>query len=168
MSLAPEPTSPPTWETTDTFDDIRPPTYQPQRPMSPIPMGGPGYDGLAAWGSHERSPVYPPAVAPWAGGYVQARPSSTVAVWALITGVLGLLAGWCMFGLPCIAAVILGHVALAETRNDRKSGRGMAVAGLVLGYVALLPALILCVWVVAGGLLGAGGAAVGTPSPSFT
>lgn len=87
----------------------------------------------------------------WTSGYVNYRPSSTVAVWALVMGVMGVLAGWCMFGLPCLLAVVLGHVALHDTRDEMKSGRGMAVAGLILGYVALLPAVILFFWMVIGG-----------------
>jgi hypothetical protein len=84
------------------------------------------------------------------------RPASALAVWALVTGVTGLLAGWCLFGVPCLIAVILGHIALHETKDGEKTGRGMAVAGLILGYVALLPAVILAFWLI----LGAGGAAV--------
>lgn len=81
---------------------------------------------------------------------VAARPSSTAAVWALVLGLVGFFAGWCMLGVPCLAAVIVGHVAVADTRNDRKSGRGMAIAGLALGYVALAPAVILFFWLVLG------------------
>lgn len=108
-------------------------------------------------------PFVSPGVPPWGSlhqdiGHEAPRRSSTLAVWALVTGVVGVMAGWCLFGLPCIAAVVLGHVALNQTKDDRMTGRGMAVAGLVLGYVALIPAVILTFYVVAGGLLGTGGA----------
>lgn len=93
-----------------------------------------------------------------------ARPSSTVAVWALVLGCVGVLAGWCLMGVPCVIAVALGHVALAQTKDDRMSGRGMAVAGLVLGYVSLIPAIILIFWVAAGGMTGGTGAGL-TTSP---
>jgi hypothetical protein len=37
-----------------------------------------------------------------------------------------------------VLGVIFGHVALAETRRDpHVSGRGLAIAGLVIGYGAL-------------------------------
>jgi hypothetical protein len=71
-----------------------------------------------------------------------------------------------LFGLPCIAAVIVGHVALAETKDDAKTGRGMAVAGLVLGYVALAPAIIFFLWLIAGaGLAFLPGSPTATPTP---
>lgn len=149
-------------------------------------------ESLGDWGQSQTSPAPPvvpgrpmvsPGPAPWdsqvhqdlavqhgwatPGRVYSGRASSTLAVWALVTGCVGVLAGWCLLGLPCIAAVILGHLAVSETKDDRKSGRGMAVAGLVLGYVALIPAVILFFWMVAGGLLG-GGAAVVTPLPSST
>ncbi|HET6480416.1 MAG TPA: hypothetical protein VFG35_10315 [Actinoplanes sp.] len=41
------------------------------------------------------------------------------------------------------------------TLVDAKSGRGVAVAGLALGYVALEAALILFFWIVVGSVAGA-------------
>jgi hypothetical protein len=113
------------------------------RPMSPPPMQ---YPIVQTW------PVMVPV-----------RPSSTVAVWALVTGVVGVIAGWCLLGLPCVAAIILGHIGVNQTKNDAMTGRGMAVAGLVLGYVAMIPAVILFFWMVAGGLTGGAGAATTSP-----
>jgi hypothetical protein len=40
-----------------------------------------------------------------------------------------------VFGLVCgLAAIPLGHIALVQIRRTGESGRGMAIAGLVLGY----------------------------------
>jgi hypothetical protein len=36
-----------------------------------------------------------------------------------------------------VLAVVFGHVALANIREHGQSGRGMAIAGLVLGYVGM-------------------------------
>ncbi len=105
----------------------------------------------------------PPAPIPYT--YVQPviampqRPSSGTAVWALVLGIVGVVFGWCLLGLPCLAAVVLGHVALTETKSGEKAGRGQAIAGLALGYVALAPAVILFFWAIVGG-------AGGDPSPS--
>ncbi|NMO52408.1 DUF4190 domain-containing protein [Actinoplanes sp. TBRC 11911] len=114
-----------------------------------------------------RVPAYggPPAPA-YVAPYVQptimvtpVRPNSTVAVWALVLGIVGLVAGWCLLALPCVAAVILGHIGLADTRSGAKAGRGMAIAGLVTGYVGLVPEIILFFWLFMGGILSAGAAA---------
>lgn len=61
-------------------------------------------------------------------------PTSGMATASLVLAIVGLLGGWCAFGLPCFIAVLLGHMALKETRNGQRGGHGMAVAGLILGY----------------------------------
>ncbi|MDT0532303.1 DUF4190 domain-containing protein [Micromonospora sp. DSM 115977] len=94
---------------------------------------------------------------------MQVPPASGVAVASMVLGILGVLGGWCLFGLPCLLAVILGHVGLHETRDNTKSGRGMAVAGLVLGYVFVVPMILLTIMVFFGGLIGAA-----TPSTTPT
>jgi len=64
------------------------------------------------------------------------------AVASLVLGVLALLGLGPIAGIP---AVILGHVALRRTNrpSPARSGRGLSIAGLVLGYVATTLTLIL-------------------------
>ena len=50
---------------------------------------------------------------------------NTLALLAMIFGILG--------GL---AAIPLGHIALSQIKRTGDSGRGMAIAGLILGYVS--------------------------------
>lgn len=142
----------------------------PDRWLGPTATSWP--EPVAAWGGAPQSqpttevqvPWLSPGAPSWAGRMAEpSKPSSSSAVWALALGVIGLLAGWCLLGAPCIAAVIVGHIALNDTKDDRKTGRGMAVTGLVLGYVALIPAMILFFWMIVGGF----GATV-TPAPAPT
>ena len=64
-----------------------------------------------------------------------ARPTSALAITSLVSGILG----WTLLPfLGSIAAVICGHMARAEVRRDPNlDGDGMAVAGLVLGWVSI-------------------------------
>jgi type IV pilus assembly protein PilA len=67
--------------------------------------------------------------------------TSGKAIGSLVCGIL-------FFFLPAaIAAVVLGHLSLSEIRQSagRLAGRGMAIAGLVLGYLGLsfIPILII-------------------------
>lgn len=67
-----------------------------------------------------------------------ARPgqTNTLAVVALVLGVVsGLL------------AIPFGHVALSQIRRTGEQGRGMAIAGLVLGYLSLAAIVALAVFV---------------------
>ncbi|MFE9691921.1 DUF4190 domain-containing protein [Micromonospora sp. NPDC005806] len=112
---------------------------------------------------------YPPGpVMAYQAGYpqgpqrvtVQPALTSGMATTSLVLGILGVLGGWCLFGLPCILAVILGHLAMRETRDGTRSGHGMAVAGLVLGYVFVGPMILFTVMVFFGSVLSAA-----TPTP---
>ena len=44
-----------------------------------------------------------------------------------------------MLGIPCLIAVIAGHIGLKDTATGERGGRGAAVAGLILGYVFVVP-----------------------------
>lgn len=60
-----------------------------------------------------------------------------VAIWSLILAVLSFTCGWLFTAIP---AVICGHIARAKIRKSGGTlgGRGIATAGLVLGYIALV------------------------------
>jgi hypothetical protein len=81
-----------------------------------------------------------------------AVPSSGSATASMVLGIIGVVFGWCTFGLPCVLAVIFGHVGYMQTKDGLKSGKGLAVAGLVLGYVMLVPGIVLTILVVLGEL----------------
>jgi hypothetical protein len=86
-------------------------------------------------------PPPPPLVPPPYMGYppVMAYPTTNgLAVASLVSGLLWL--GW--FG--SIVAVILGHVALRQIKQSggRETGNGLAIAGLVLGYMGVATLLL--------------------------
>jgi len=58
---------------------------------------------------------------------------------ALGSFIVGIIGFGCMGGMGGIVAVILGHIALGQIRQapGQYTGRGFAIAGLVLGYVQL-------------------------------
>ena len=89
-------------------------------------------------------PAAPPAPPPSAPGYAAPYPTappsyyprsrtSGLAVSSLVLGILG------FFFVTAILAVIFGHVSLSQIKRSLGaiSGRGMAIAGLVLGYLWL-------------------------------
>lgn len=53
-------------------------------------------------------------------------------------------------GLTTIVGVILGHVALSQIKRSGQEGRAMAIAGLVIGYLSLVAAVLLVVLAVVG------------------
>jgi Domain of unknown function (DUF4190) len=92
---------------------------------------------------------YPPPQPPYV---YAARPTyDGLAITSFILGLLWL--SW----LGSIAAVILGHIALRNIRRTHASGRGLAIAGLVLGYIGLSTLALLIIFGIIGAASGSGG-----------
>ncbi|MDQ2997088.1 MAG: DUF4190 domain-containing protein [Chloroflexota bacterium] len=89
-------------------------------------------------------------------------PNSTAAIVSLVFGILS----WVVLpGIGPIVAVVAGHMARAEIRrsNGQVGGGGMAMAGLVLGYLQIaLLALVICAIVAIGILTMLGGRTSGS------
>ncbi|WP_210479712.1 DUF4190 domain-containing protein [Naasia sp. SYSU D00948] len=62
-----------------------------------------------------------------------AAPPRGLGIASLVLGGAGLIAGWAFLGVPCIVAVVLGHLALQR----EPAGRAYAILGLVLGYLGI-------------------------------
>lgn len=82
-------------------------------------------------------------------------PTSSLAVVSLVFGILA----WCVLPfVGAIVAIICGHLARGEIRNasvDRRpEGDGLAVAGLVLGYVQLALSLLVLLMLIAAVIFG--------------
>jgi len=106
-------------------------------------------DGLDDWVEAERVPgLLSPAAEPEDDsarpqGTTSAGSGAALSPLAVASLILGLLGTNFLFGIGSVAAVICGHLALIQIRSSGNalSGRRMAIAGLVLGY--LVPALLL-------------------------
>jgi len=70
-----------------------------------------------------------------------AAKQSPLAIISLVCGILSLIAGGVVFQL---AAIICGHLARSEIRrsNGAIRGDGMAIAGLILGYIGIAVVLV--------------------------
>jgi len=49
--------------------------------------------------------------------------------------VVSLASGLTLLG--SVSAIITGHISLAQLKDSKESGRGLAIAGLVLGYAGI-------------------------------
>ena len=84
----------------------------------------------------------------------QQPPTSGLAVASLIFGILGLVAGCCTFGIFSVVAVLCGHAALRAIRDRGLRGDGMAKAGLVMGYLLVVPMLLVSIQMAIGSAAG--------------
>lgn len=129
---------------------------------NPPSMGGypppPGYPplgyppaGYPPAGAVPAYTVYQPAYPPGYPVYAPMAPrTSALAIWSLVLGIVGLCPY--AFGIPCILAVIFGHISLNEIKrsNGQMTGYGLGLAGLILGYVAIgLGILVIIVAIIA-------------------
>ena len=150
--------------TTDSHDQtgseppVTPPPVTPP-PVTPPPVTAPpvsappatGYPAALNYGA----PTGPTIGAPL-GGPVAPR-TNTLSIVSLVTGF------FCS-----IAAVITGHLALNQIRRTGETGRGLAIAGLVLGYLGIATgAIALILAILFAATLGAFFSTVSNiPSPS--
>src|SRR5438034_8166744 len=63
--------------------------------------------------------------------------TASTAIWSLVLAILSFFCGWLMTAIP---AVICGHIARSKIRKSGGAlgGTGIATAGLILGYIALV------------------------------
>lgn len=93
------------------------------------------------------SPVVPVTTPPGVAVAFPQKKTETLAVLSLIFSIFG-ITGFCcgFFLLMAIAGIVCGHLALTRIKQDPQlEGRGLAMAGLVIGYIALASWLV---WVV--------------------
>lgn len=76
-------------------------------------------------------------------------PTNGMAIASLVCGVLGLAVG-----ITFIPAIICGHSSIKQIKQTGEGGRGLAVAGLVLGYLVFALFLLLVVALVVIAVLG--------------
>jgi len=77
-------------------------------------------------------PPVQPGVAPTSESAVRTEP---LAIWSFVLSLLGLVCCGFILGIP---GVICGHLALSKLQKEPQlQGKGLATAGLVIGYVAI-------------------------------
>ena len=79
------------------------------------------------------------------------RTTNTLAIISFICGLLGLVGSIPSVGVLNIVAIVMGHMARSQIRqNPNEDGVGMALAGLIMGYIGLLivPLVVLAIVVI--------------------
>jgi uncharacterized membrane protein len=97
----------------------------------------------------------------WAAPQVYQPPMSTNSL-ARASMILG-VAEFFSMGLTAIPAVICGHIAKREMRLTGQRGDGLATAGLVLGYMAIIFWAVIIVLAVLGAAINIAGQGGGPP-----
>ena len=116
----------------------------PQPPVPPVPSPDGATPPPAAppvYQAPPAQPAYPAYGQPAPGGYY-APPTNTLAILALVLSFV-----------VSIGGIICGHIALAQIKRTGEGGRGLAIAGLIIGYVFtgivvlyLIGVIIFAIW----------------------
>lgn len=119
------------------------PYQAPPRPAEPPPNYGaypgayPGATGYAGYDAAQYGQYGP--------GYPTSRGVSGLAIASLVCSLLGL----------SLVGVILGHLGLSEIKrsNGLMEGRGLALAGLIVGYVEIAIGVAIILFIIIGALV---------------
>ena len=109
-------------------------TYPPPQDWNPqLPPGNYPVPGS------QPPPAYPPPGYPAPGGYPPPgypprAGTNGMAIGSLVCSVAGLAC----YGIPSIVGIVLGVVAMNQIKQTGQEGRGMALAGVIVGGVAVV------------------------------
>jgi hypothetical protein len=106
----------------------------PEEPGTPVPPPSPpapAYGEPAAPAYGQTAPAYgQPATA---YGQPTGTRTNTLAIISLVASLVGIATG-----IGFIAGIICGHISLSQIKKTGEEGRGMAIAGLVIGYIGVV------------------------------
>ncbi|MFI8632193.1 DUF4190 domain-containing protein [Microbacterium sp. NPDC077663] len=114
-----------------------------EQPGYPQPYAQPSYGqpsyGQPAYGQQTYGqPAY---------GYAPARPNNVLAIISLVASIAGLTL---VPFIGSIAGVITGHMSLKQLKTSGENGRGMALAGTIIGWIGSgFWLLLILIWVFA-------------------
>ena len=97
---------------------FQPPAAPPASQQPPAPQAAPAY-------------AQPGSPQPYAQ-HVPSEKYNVLAIVSLVTSVLGI----------SLVGIITGHIGLSQIGKTGEKGRGLAIAGLVLGYLGILISII--------------------------
>lgn len=113
-----------------------PAAYPAQHPVQQYPGAAPTY-----------------AAAPYGyGAYAPAQKTNALAVVSMIASILGAI--WVLPFIGSLAGAIMGHISLNQLKTSGDKGRGMALAGVIVGWVGfgfIMLVILFFVLVIVGG-----------------
>lgn len=110
---------------------------------APAPVGsGLRVTALASPHHNTPPPQAPTGATPYRGQAARESRISGLAIASLVLSILG------CFGITAIAGIVCGHLARGRIRRDPSlTGAGLALAGLIIGYVALMLSIVWFIFV---------------------
>lgn len=116
-------------------------TAQPGWYASPNHPGMTEYWDGTRWTGQLQPPTAPPMMTPYgaAPGYVTNAGTNGMAIASMVLGIL-----W-LYWVGSILALIFGYIALGQIKQRPQSGQGMAIAGIVLGWIGVAALVVVLI-----------------------
>ncbi|SBS73889.1 DUF4190 domain-containing protein [uncultured Microbacterium sp.] len=112
----------------------QPPYAQP--PVAPPAYVPPAYPPAAQTPPYAAPGAYQPPVNPYAyGGYAAVQKTNTLSIVSMIASIAGFI--WILPFVGSLAGAIMGHISLNQIKQTGEKGRGMALAGVIVGWAGL-------------------------------
>jgi len=106
-------------------------------------------------GQYPQAGQYPAATPYGAGQYGYVYPKNSLGVWALVLGILGLVACGLFAGIP---AIIVGNNAKKAAAAGEANNGGLGTAGVIMGWISVgLSVLGIIAWIVLVGVAAVNG-----------
>lgn len=117
-------------------DPVAQPSSSPQTPSYPQAPATQGLQPLQASLGPANAPLNYQG---YQTGYANPVGTNGLAVTSMILGIVAvpIICIWWLSGILAIMAIIFGHVARSQIAVTRQEGAGMAMAGLILGYIVV-------------------------------
>ena len=138
---------------TPDLPETAPAAAEPAVPAAPeapaAPPAAPAVDFGAAAAPVPPAPAYdaPPAPAYGAPTYgaptygaSTAAKTNVLAIVSLVSSLVGFFTG-----IGFLVGVVCGHISLSQIKKTGEQGRGMALAGLIIGYIGIALSVILTI-----------------------
>ncbi|MFE6965825.1 DUF4190 domain-containing protein [Agromyces sp. NPDC057679] len=112
---------------------------QPAGAVPPVPPAAPATPPAApAYGTPPAAPAAPAYAAPAYGAPAPTK-TNVLAIVSLVSAFF-----------VSLVAIITGHIALSQIKKTGEQGRGLAIAGLIIGYVGLVATIVVVIlWIAA-------------------
>lgn len=128
--------------------DVPPAPQPPEQPATPGGTTPPPAAPANPYAQPSSAPYGQPAAAPYGTpGY--GAPQEKTNVLAIVALCLGIANYVFIPFIGAIGAIITGHMALGQIKRTGEKGRGMGLAGLILGYVGIALGLLLVIGFIA-------------------
>ncbi|MGH3655077.1 MAG: DUF4190 domain-containing protein [Micromonosporaceae bacterium] len=133
------PRTPNQWEPDGPGEPVSsPPQYTPAA-LGPPAAIRPPYQGHAPYGGQPGHPYPgPPGYPPYGYYYPPVRPTNGLAIASLVVSCCSVFVACLFYGLPGLLGAVgatLGHVAQNQMKQSGEQGRGLALAGIIVGWI---------------------------------